>query len=108
MEWPTTAVDITPDWLSAALAPRHPGVDAAAGAIEDLAALHLRFEDPARREAEAPWVQVSKPTATYAATMLREGIDHHRERLTDAFVEIAEVYFDHHDELQRLWHEGPP
>ena len=40
--------------------------------------------------------------------MLRYGIEHHRDRLTDAFVEIAEVYFDHHDELQRLWHEGPP
>ena len=39
--------------------------------------------------------------------MLRYGIDHHRERLTDAFVEIAELYLDHHDELQRLWHEGP-
>ena len=31
-------------------------VDAMAGAIEDLAALHVRFDDPARRAAEAPWV----------------------------------------------------
>jgi hypothetical protein len=83
-------------------------VDAAAGAIEDFAALHVRYDDPARRAADAPWVQVSRPTSTYAAPMLRHGIDHHRDRLTDAFVEIAELYLVHHDELQRLWHEGPP
>jgi aminoglycoside phosphotransferase (APT) family kinase protein len=83
-------------------------VDAAAGAIEDLAALHIRYDDPARRAAEAPWVQVSRPTATYAAPMLRHGIEHHRDRLTDSFVQIAELYIDHHDALQRLWHEGPP
>ena len=82
-------------------------VDSAAGAIEDLAALHIRFDDPARRRAEAPWVNVSRPTSAYAAPMLRYGIDHHRDRLTDTFVEIAELYIDHHDELQRFWHEGP-
>ena len=82
-------------------------VDSVAGAIEDLAALHVRFDDPARRAAEAPWVRVSRPTNDYAAGMLRYGIDHHRDRLTDSFVEIAELYIDHHDELQRLWHEGP-
>lgn len=82
-------------------------VDSAAGAVEDLAALHVRFDDPARRAAEAPWVHVSRPTSDYAAGMLREGIDHHRDRLTDSFVDIAEIYIAHHDELQRLWHEGP-
>jgi aminoglycoside phosphotransferase (APT) family kinase protein len=83
-------------------------LDAAAGAIEDLAALHVRFADPARRAAEAPWVQVSTPSKGYAEPMLRYGIEHHRERLTDSFVEISEIYFAHHDDLQRLWHEGPP
>ena len=81
--------------------------DAAAGAVEDLAALHIRFDDPTRRAAEAPWVHVSRPTNTYGAPMLRHGIDHHRDRLTDSFVEIAELYIAHHDALQRLWHEGP-
>ena len=52
-------------------------------------------------------MHVSRPTSDYAAGMLREGIDHHRDRLTDSFVEIAELYIAHHDELQRLWHEGP-
>jgi hypothetical protein len=81
--------------------------DGAAGALEDLARLHLRFEDPGRRATEAPWVTVSRPTSTYGATMLRYGIDNHRDRLTDAFVDIAELYIAHHDELQRLWHLGP-
>jgi len=82
--------------------------DAAAGALEDLARLHIRFADPARRAAEAPWVQVSRPALGYAEPMLRYGIEHHRDRLTDSFVAISELYFARHDDLQRLWHEGPP
>ena len=82
--------------------------DAAAGAVEDLASLHLRFEDPARRAAEAPWVTVQRPKSnSYGATMLRYGIENHRDRLTDSFVDIAQLYITHHDELQGLWHEGP-
>ena len=81
--------------------------DAAAGALEDLAEMHVRFEDPARRAAEAPWVAVSRPSNTYGAPMLRYGIEHHRDRLTDAFVEISEIYIAKHEQLQALWHEGP-
>ena len=81
--------------------------DAAAGALADLAAMHARFEDPAIRRDLAPWATVSKPTNTYGAPMLLDGIEHHRDRLTDSFVEIAELYCDRHDELQALWHEGP-
>jgi Phosphotransferase enzyme family len=82
--------------------------DAAAGALEDLAKLHLRFEDPSRRAAEAPWVKVNVPTSnSYGATMLRDGIDNHRDRLTDSFVDIAELYISHHQQLQHVWHEGP-
>ena len=79
----------------------------AAGALEDLAEMHVRFEDPARRAAEAPWVAVSRPSNTYGAPMLRYGIENHRDRLTDAFVEIAEIYITKHEQLQALWHEGP-
>jgi hypothetical protein len=82
--------------------------DAAAGALEDLAEMHVRFEDPARRAAEAPWVAVSRPSNTYGAPMLRYGIEHHRDRLTDAFVEISEIYIEKHEQLQALWHAGAP
>jgi aminoglycoside phosphotransferase (APT) family kinase protein len=39
--------------------------------------------------------------------MLRFGIEHHRDRLTDAFVEVAELYCERRVDLQRLWHAGP-
>jgi aminoglycoside phosphotransferase (APT) family kinase protein len=81
--------------------------DAAAGALADLAELHVRFADPAVRQAAAPWATVSKPSIGYAEPMLRHGIAHHRDRLTDGFVELAELYLARHDELQALWHEGP-
>lgn len=81
--------------------------DAAAGALADLAAMHARFEDPAGRRAAAPWAAVSRPSNAYGAPMLRHGIEHHRERLTDSFVAIAELYCERHDELQELWHRGP-
>ncbi len=81
--------------------------DGAAGALEDLAEMHVRFEDPARRAAEAPWVAVSSPSNAYGGPMLRYGIENHRDRLTDAFVEVAEIYIAKHEQLQALWHEGP-
>jgi aminoglycoside phosphotransferase (APT) family kinase protein len=81
--------------------------DAAAGALADLAEMHARYEDPAVRAAEVPWATVSKPSTSYGAPMLRYGIEHHRDRLTDSFVAIAELYLTHHEELQAIWHEGP-
>ena len=81
--------------------------DGAAQLIEDLAAMHVRFEDPARRAAEAPWVTVNRPNPVYGQRMLRHGVDHHRDRLSDDFVAVAELCIGHHSELQRLWHEGP-
>jgi aminoglycoside phosphotransferase (APT) family kinase protein len=81
--------------------------DAAAGALRELADLHLRLADPGRRAAEAPWVQPAGPGSDYAVGMLRYGIEHHRDRLRDAFVELAELYCERRHELQALWHAGP-
>ena len=81
--------------------------DAAAVALEELAAMHVRFESPTRRAAEAPWVQPSGPGSDYAVGMLRFGIEHHRDRLGDAFVALAEVYCERRLDLQALWHGGP-
>ncbi len=80
---------------------------AAAGAMADLADLHVRFEDPATRAAQAPWVTVSTPSNSYGGPMLRYGIEHHRDRLTDSFVAISELYLSDHEKLQQLWHAGP-
>jgi hypothetical protein len=84
------------------------GPDSAATALEDLADLHARFFDPARRAAEAAWVPVPRITdSTYGAVMLRYGLDNHRDRLSDGFEQISELYIDQCDALQAIWQEGP-
>lgn len=80
--------------------------DAAARALEELAALHVRFEDPRARQAEVPWVPVPATTSTYGSRLLRYGLDHHRDRLSDDFAAIAEIYIDRGDALQAFWREG--
>jgi hypothetical protein len=81
--------------------------DAAARALEDLAELHLQFEDPARRRQLAGWVPETTTGSRYGANLLQYGLDHHRDRLSDDFAAIAELYIDHEDVLQALWRAGP-
>ncbi len=81
--------------------------DAAARALEDLADLHLQFADPARRRAAASWVPEATGGSSYGATLLRYGLDHHRDRLSADFAAIAEIYIEHDDALQALWRDGP-
>ncbi len=86
------------------------GIDprAATRALEDLAALHVRFEDPARRAREAHWVP--RPPASdngYGAAMLHHGLTHHRERLSDRFADLAELYIEQRSALHALWCAGP-
>jgi len=82
-------------------------VDAAAGALADLAALHVRFEDPARRRSEAGWVAPPLHDPGYAGAMLAEGLAGHRARLGEPFARVAEIYLAHADALHALWLEGP-
>lgn len=79
--------------------------DAAAGALADLAELHVRFEDPARRCAEAGWV-MEPMKSDYGAVLLRQGVSQHRERLTESFAELSELYIERFDALHALWDEG--
>jgi aminoglycoside phosphotransferase (APT) family kinase protein len=81
--------------------------DSAARALEELAELHSRFEDPARRAAEASWVPTASHGSTYGATLLRYGLDHHRDRLSDDFAAVAQLYIDRSDALHALWQRGP-
>ena len=81
--------------------------DSAAGALEDLAQLHVRFEDAGVRDAEAGWVTRRKPGNNYGTTLLQFGLDHHRDRLSDEFAAIAQLYIDRDVELSHLWLEGP-
>lgn len=80
---------------------------AAARALEDLATLHVAFEDPARRAVEADWVAPLPPSGDYGARMLRYGLDHHRARLSDRFAELAELYIAQYAALHAMWAGGP-
>lgn len=81
--------------------------DAAATALEDLARLHLQFGDPGRRRDLAPWIEPARPSTSYVSTTLRYGLDHHRERLSDQFAKVAELYIERKDWLHDLWQTGP-
>jgi hypothetical protein len=82
--------------------------DAAARALEELAGMHARFEDPARRRAEAAWVQPPGPGSDYAVKMLSYALERHPERLPPAFAALARLYTTRRVELQELWRAGPP
>ena len=83
-------------------------LDAAAVALEELAEMHARYEDPARRASEAPWVPPAGLGSDYAVKMLTYALEHHPERLPSAFSQIARLYNERRVELQELWREGPP
>jgi hypothetical protein len=81
--------------------------DGAAIALEWLAEIHARYEDPAVRAAEAPWVSEPVFGSTYGSVMLQHGLDHHRDRLSDDFAAIAEIYIHRGRELHELFTRGP-
>jgi aminoglycoside phosphotransferase (APT) family kinase protein len=81
--------------------------DAMATALEELAELHARFENADRRTREAGWVPRAVHGSNYGAQLLQVGLDHHRDRLSPDFCEIAQLYIDRGDDLQALWHSGP-
>jgi hypothetical protein len=81
--------------------------DSAATALEDLAALHVRFEDPRRRLSEVPWAPLAQDVPPYGMSPLRYGLDNHRDRLSDGFARAAEIYIAHPAELVHLWANGP-
>jgi aminoglycoside phosphotransferase (APT) family kinase protein len=86
-----------------------PGVapGSARRALEDLAALHVGFEDEARRRSEAAWVPEPTAESDYGAVRLRYGLEHHRDRLSHSFAELARLYVDERLALHSVWHEGP-
>jgi aminoglycoside phosphotransferase (APT) family kinase protein len=81
--------------------------DAAAVALEDLAALHIRFSSSERRASEAPWLSPPLHQPSYGSTMLQLALDQHRERLSADFAAMADLYIRAADALHALWLEGP-
>lgn len=83
------------------------GPDAAAAALEDLAELHVRYEDPTRRAAEAPWAPLARNGRPTGLGLLQFGLDHHRDKLSDTFVRCTEAYLARAPELIVRWADGP-
>ena len=99
--------DLDASGCTVSAGPQGVPIDSAATALDELAALHLRYKDPADRKRDVPWAPEWRPSSTYGSVMLQHGLDHHRDRLTDQFAAIAKIYIERPDDLQMLWHEGP-
>jgi hypothetical protein len=83
--------------------------DDAAGALEELARFHARFEDQAARDAVAPWLHGATARMSDAtAQRMRYVLDEHGDVLTPAYIAAGELYVEHHDRLSALWESGPP
>ena len=100
--------DLTQTGCTVSDGPTSVSVDAVAQVLDELAELHVRYESPASR-ASLTWIP--RPQARpsdYGRTMLRFGLDNHRDRLSDRFASIAECYIAHGEVLQDLWTRGDP
>ena len=79
-----------------------------AAALEELAEMHVRFEDAAVRNEIAPWAGEQRMKATdFTTRMLRQVIDEHHDILSADYVAVGEIYIERHAELEALWDQGP-
>ena len=84
--------------------------DAAAGALEELARFHARFEDPRARDAVAPWLRDAErgPGSEATSGLMRWVLDEQGDSLSSSYRAIGELYCEHHAWFQQVWHAGPP
>jgi hypothetical protein len=81
--------------------------DLAAGALSDLARLHVGFEHPDRLAAVRPWVTAtSAMSSEFTRPLLRQVIDQHADVLSEAYIAVAETYIADTDALIALWEQG--
>ncbi len=81
--------------------------DSAATLLEELAELHVRYADPARRRAEAAFVSPPDPPSDYGSRRLALALAERRSALGDAFAEASQLYIDYQPALHALWSAGP-
>ena len=82
--------------------------DAAAKALEELAACHARFENEAARDRVAPWLRDPDRTPGSEATsgLMRFVLDQNADALSDTYKAIGERYVEHHAGLLLLLRAG--
>ena len=82
--------------------------DGAARAFEELARFHARFEDPAARDAVAPWLRAPSPRrSAETAQLMRFVLDENADAVSPAYAAVGELFVEHHDQLDALWSIGP-
>jgi hypothetical protein len=80
----------------------------ARAAVADLAELHVRYEGSARLAEVAPWATAPRSKAPeFVIRTLRYVLDHCRDRLSDAYLAVVELYIDHHERIEDAWSGGP-
>jgi aminoglycoside phosphotransferase (APT) family kinase protein len=78
-------------------------------AVADLAELHVRHADAGRLASVAPWATKKRGRVPdFVLKTLREVIERHRDRLSDAYVGVAELYLAHHEKIEAAWESGAP
>ncbi|MBK7950736.1 MAG: phosphotransferase [Deltaproteobacteria bacterium] len=76
-------------------------------ALAELAELHVRSEDPARLAAVSSWATSTRGRAPeFVLRTLRYVVDHCADVLSDAYLEVARLYIDHHDAIDAAWEAG--
>lgn len=82
--------------------------DLAARAIEDLAELHVRFEDASRLAAIAPWASARRAgSVDFTVRTLRYVIENHADLLSESYLAVARLFADRPDDVNAIWESGP-
>lgn len=82
--------------------------DLAAKAIEELAALHVRFQDADRLAAIAPWAAKKRAgSIDFTVRTLRHVIEHHAGRLSEAYLAVARLFAERPGDVNAIWDRGP-
>lgn len=82
--------------------------DLAAQAIEDLAALHVRFQDADRLAAIAPWASAKRAgSIDFTVRTLRYVIESRAELLSESYLAVARLFADRPGDVNAIWERGP-
>lgn len=88
--------------------------DAAATALEEIAAMHVRYEDPAARVG-LEWIALPKAARParsdlpdVSTKLLRRGLEKYRDRIGEAYAAVSERLLADRAAVNALWAAAPP